>query len=260
MNIPTTASTAPSAIVAQPSQPALLKCPPEVRNMIYSLLIKNPNPIKIRSPRKKHIKRDSTAINFGHLLLINKQIRTEASSLYYSANTFVIGNGRWGSTTHTNIHALKAFTSRVPARNLSQITKLHVEVHLRSLWVGYSYRGPPWVLGDVNDASALQTISRALVRHFKRLEELQYHLIPTSGQWVHDDHQLHRLNWEEGIHELTKMVRTVLKHKSLEKNLKEVHGLGDEGKVYLQAAFDIVLKANPEFGKILRQTVKSLSR
>ena len=93
------------------------------------------------------------------------------------------------------------------------------------------------------------------MKHFKGLEELQYHLVPTSGEWG-----LHRLNWEEGTHELTKMVRTVLKHKSLEKNLKEVHGLGDEGKVYLQAAFDMVLNANPEFGKILRRTVKSLCR
>jgi hypothetical protein len=92
------------------------RLPPEIRNSIYELLLVNEHPIPITSPRKKHaVKKEPPKTNFARLLRVNKQLNAEAKTVFYSLNSFVVGNGPFGLTTEENLHALRAFITRVPA-------------------------------------------------------------------------------------------------------------------------------------------------
>jgi len=221
--------------------------------MIYSLLIQHPTPIKIRSPRKKRGMQKSLGITKYGIFRVNKQIRHEASTMFYATNTFIIGNGSWGSTWDTNPHGLKAFISRVPY--ISQITKVQLEIHSRRAFTvptlhRHTFPPPPHVLGDTNDALALHSINRALLQHFTRLERIEYQIHPT-GPYLQDVGQYRKLSRGEATDELARMLRTLLKHK----NLKEVHTFNDAW-VDMQAAVDKVLETNPEAGQILKRPVQ----
>ncbi|CZR66633.1 uncharacterized protein PAC_16534 [Phialocephala subalpina] len=76
-----------------------LKLPSELRNLIYELVVVEYNGyIWITSlSRKKGSKK-----NVRSILEVNKQIRQEIIPLFYSLNTFVVGNGRFGSTRVDN--------------------------------------------------------------------------------------------------------------------------------------------------------------
>lgn len=149
-----------------------LSLPPEIRNTIYELLLIKDEPIYICSPLRKHaVNRELTSTSFSMLLRLNKQINAEASTIFYSKNEFVLGNGAWGSTSLPNAHGLKAFLDRVPNKYLACITEVTVEVHCRQYhrsvvatrfyWVP-SRHGTVHELGTSNDAANLHFISRAL--------------------------------------------------------------------------------------------------
>jgi len=107
--------------------------PVEIRLMIYSLVVINRDcPILIDSPKRTtpH-KKEIYSRNLANLLGINKQINEEVTSVFYSKNIWVVGNGIWGSKTMTNEQALRAFISRVPRHNLAQIKNI---VCSRPLW------------------------------------------------------------------------------------------------------------------------------
>ena len=61
---------------------------------------------------------------------VNKQINQEAKALFYSRNTFIIGNGYWGSTTYPNVQALKEFIKRVPKDCLALIRNVALYTYL----------------------------------------------------------------------------------------------------------------------------------
>jgi hypothetical protein len=106
--------------------------PPEVRNMIYSLFVIDDKPLPIQSPRRRNvINKELTNKNFGRLLCVNKQFNAEASAMFYSKNTWVVGNGAYGLTIQTNEHGLKMFNSRVSAQNKACIKKIIMEIHCR---------------------------------------------------------------------------------------------------------------------------------
>lgn len=75
----------------QPSNSLLLKIPMEVRYMIFEYLVPRGKAINIRGLRTPN------SSDFGALCLVNKQIYSEASHLFYTNNHFVIGNGPFGS-------------------------------------------------------------------------------------------------------------------------------------------------------------------
>ena len=110
------------------------------------------------------------------LLRLNKQINAEASTIFYSKNKFVLGNGAWGSTSLPNVHGLKAFLGRVPNKYLAHITEVTVEVHCRKYYRSEVRNGFYWApahhdtvheLGTLNDAANLHFVSRALGKLFK---------------------------------------------------------------------------------------------
>jgi hypothetical protein len=84
-----------------------LSLPREVRDMIYYLILarERSNPIVIRSPRRRSaIQKDRPAKPVGGILGVNRQIHHEARTVFYSANTFMVGSGPYGSTRDTNLH------------------------------------------------------------------------------------------------------------------------------------------------------------
>jgi hypothetical protein len=89
------------------------RLPPEIRNEVYKLLFVSRLGVVIRSPLNPR-KRRPPQLDFTRLLLVNKQINAEAKTMFYSLNTFIIGNLDWVSTEKANLHGLKAFTSHVP--------------------------------------------------------------------------------------------------------------------------------------------------
>ena len=225
--------------------------PPEIRNQIYALLLISAKPIQIRSPRKRRIGRKIGSSNFGRLLCVNKRIYEEASTIFYSMNTFVVGNGSWGSTTFTNVHALKAFIKSVPASHISRITKVIMEIHMRisTAWP------EPYIFGTRNEASSLHSISRALVRHFTGLEFLCYQF-DGSGPVIFQNEFIHaKLSDDQAINELHKVLSTLLKHGTLKRISQQ--RTWDGKCVDIQSAVKEILLTDPKFDKIieLKETV-----
>lgn len=77
----------------QSKNSSLLNVSPEVRLMIFDYLVPRGKTINIRSGLRPYY----TSRGFGTLRLVNKQIYSEASRLFYTLNHFVIGNGSFKS-------------------------------------------------------------------------------------------------------------------------------------------------------------------
>jgi predicted ATPase len=100
--------------------------------MVYDLCLTKRHAIPIYSPRRKGaLNKEFTSKDLAALLRVNKKFNVEASESFYSKNTWVIGNGVWGSTTQTNLHALQKFYQRVPASNRMHIKDVIIEIHSR---------------------------------------------------------------------------------------------------------------------------------
>lgn len=79
-----------------------LDLPPEIRNHIYDIALVKDHPISITSIRNRR-KNEPPSTDFGRLLRVNKQINSEAKTVFYSLNTFAVGNGWWGSRKEENL-------------------------------------------------------------------------------------------------------------------------------------------------------------
>jgi len=152
------------------------RLPPEIRNEVYKLLFVARSYVQICSPVHRR-KRRPPQLDFTRLLLVNKQINAEAKTIFYSLNTFVIGNQDWAARHMPNLHALKAFISRVPKPCISIIAKIIIDMR------AFRPLGRVWVLGPVgwtmtpqtyrvndDDVVQLQSLSRCVVKHFTGIE------------------------------------------------------------------------------------------
>jgi len=148
------------------------RLPPEIRNAVYELLIVN-RKIAIASPRNRR-KKVPPRTNFGCLLRVNKQIHAEAKTIFYARNTFILGNGRWGSREEANLHALQAFTSRVPKDCIALITKIEINIYFQlkrySTWA--SVTDPLEFFMHNQDALELQSVARAVLKYFTGVESI----------------------------------------------------------------------------------------
>jgi hypothetical protein len=150
--------------------------PPEIRNEIYKLLFVSSTHIRICSPRDRR-RRCPPRLDFTRLLLVNRQINTEAKTIFYSLNTFVIGNRDWGSRQQVNLHALKAFISRVPKACISIISRLEIEMRfytrLPTTWTGgpnFWTAAPAVFQMHKGNTEQLQSLARCVVKHFTGVE------------------------------------------------------------------------------------------
>ncbi|KAE9366901.1 hypothetical protein N431DRAFT_487371 [Stipitochalara longipes BDJ] len=150
-----------------------------IRNEVYKLLFVSNINLRICSPLHRR-KRQPPQLDFTRLLLVNKQINAEAKTIFYSLNTFIIGNRDWASREQPNIHALKAFISRVPKACISIIAKITIEMRF------YRQLGRTWVIGPIGwmmspptyqvngeDVVQLQSLARSVVKHFTGVEFIE---------------------------------------------------------------------------------------
>ncbi|CZR66630.1 uncharacterized protein PAC_16531 [Phialocephala subalpina] len=212
-----------------------LDLPPETRNQIYEVVLVNDHPISITSVRNKRKKNDPSRLSpFGRLLRVNKQINSEAKSVFYSLNTFVVGNGWWGSRKEENLQALKAFIARVPKDCIARIKHILIVLFLKvSSW---DLRWSPVAIPvecmvDKNHTADLKDVGRAISKHFVgiervtvRAETVDQNIMPTLHKLPDD-----RIGFITGdVENLAKIVRGLLDALAL-RGLKEVHWMQSEG-------------------------------
>jgi len=100
----------PAKAPAPGTGPGLLDLPAEIRNHIYTLALAQDHPVLISTYGRS---------NRASLLRVNRQIRSEASQIYYSINTFratiddamIRGPIRWSNgMSATSVKAIQSFT------------------------------------------------------------------------------------------------------------------------------------------------------
>lgn len=141
---------------------------PETRNEIYKLVLADDRPVKITSPHRR--KRRSKSNNFLALTLLNKALGKDAKATFYSINTFVFGNGRYGSTVQANLHGLKCFIQRVPKECLPLIRKIKLHLFFTEL----PDSRDPNSNYEMNhlDIKELKAITRAIFKHLKGVQDV----------------------------------------------------------------------------------------
>lgn len=145
----------------------------EIRLMIYEMILEGGFTVKITSPKGKFESKEtkvSCTTDRRALLLANKQTSAEVASVFYRINSFLIGNGSFGSRSQANLHGLWSFISRIPSEHISYITTVTVDFYTfprQNYWLFYSYT----VWGE-----DLKSLVRALRRHFKGLLHLDIYI------------------------------------------------------------------------------------
>jgi hypothetical protein len=147
----------------------LLDLPPELRNIIYDLLVFQERPVAIATPRRKNaVKKTQQESHFAAILSVNKQTNKEAKTIFFSQNTFLIGNGWWGSTMRANVQALKEFIKRVPKECIALIREIELDIYFKRIDVGSGL----FYHIHSEELKQLEIICRALTKHFIGLEEV----------------------------------------------------------------------------------------
>jgi hypothetical protein len=143
--------------------------------MVFSHLLIQSKAIKIRSPSK----RGKHRVRSEPLFRVNKEMYECASYYFFSQNSFIIGNGSYGSSSVPNIHGLRAFFRRVPARHVRFIAKLEMTIYLREF--NMIFNQPNWnvnntyLIGSKEDVQTFRSLFGSLERHFPDLRSLQIH-------------------------------------------------------------------------------------
>ncbi|RDW58084.1 hypothetical protein BP6252_13495 [Coleophoma cylindrospora] len=154
--------------------------------MIYTLLLVNEGSIPICSPSYKRRKTrlsqrvyfnargccsriEEAEPNHGAILRVNKQVHREASRLFYSHNSFLVGTGRWGCSAQVNVHGLKSMIKRVPTEFLACVKHLQVILYIRIL---PKEGGKGYSLGTLTDAGYVHTICETITRNLTGLVTL----------------------------------------------------------------------------------------
>jgi hypothetical protein len=126
--------------------PSLLTLPPEIRDLIYRLLLTQKYPVSVHSPQRrsslKNARKPKTSLptqnqrpqeHLDAILRVNKHIHEKTAPIFYSTNRFVVGIGHYGSTESANLNGLKCFMARVPLRYISLIKRVVLVIHMTPL-------------------------------------------------------------------------------------------------------------------------------
>jgi len=153
--------------------------PAELRNRIWAMVLNmnDEKAIPIVSPKKRGVKPrlKLRSENLGSLLLVNKQVYQEATSIFYKTNEFIVGNANYGSIEFPNFHALTAFMKRAQKVDIASITKLSLRIELGStLWSSkpdYNWN-PALKQADVTLVREFMAVSRAIAKHFTGVKSI----------------------------------------------------------------------------------------
>jgi hypothetical protein len=239
----------------QPSSPSFMTLPPECRDMIYHPLLVQEVPIRIASPRSRTLRDLMFSSARASILYVNRQIHAEAIRLFYSANTFVVGNGPVDSTQHENEQGLISFVNHVPSHLVTSITKITLVIHLRpSEFISILFpalraaiRSPRreaipthYGLGTPGDAADVWHISQLIVKHFKSVKSV-------GIDWVYAEkspERAHILSRAATVAGLANAIRLLMKLPQA----REIH-FWDEKNLDLRKILDRVLKEELETGR-----------
>jgi hypothetical protein len=152
----------------------LTTIPLEVRVMIFKLVLTARFPFLVtrRKNRKSRSKLNPAPLHA--LLLVNKQLYTEACPFIYKLNTFTLGNNQlnWGSRRYPNMYGLKQFTSGLSAARIASITSVEIRLYLdNEMW--YKVDPAGMSLKHANPLSNLLVLVRTLVKHFTGLRSVK---------------------------------------------------------------------------------------
>ncbi|KAL2061178.1 hypothetical protein VTL71DRAFT_7451 [Oculimacula yallundae] len=145
-------------------------CPAEVRNMIYKLLIISRKSIQIASPSSRPYHLNFHRRNFACIMLTDKETYAEVRGLYYTLNTFAVGNNVWHSSQLTNLHGLHEFMKFAPKIYLSQIT--NIEINVCANLEFHRTRKERFFDHDEVDGKNLMSVCRILLKHFRGLKHI----------------------------------------------------------------------------------------
>ncbi|PVH81364.1 hypothetical protein DL98DRAFT_571228 [Cadophora sp. DSE1049] len=147
------------------------KLPPEMRNMVYKLVLISKRSIQISSPLGK--RRRGAASNFASLLLANKATYEEARGIYYLYNTFAVGNNAWGISYLSNLHGLRAFMRVADRVYLAHIN--HIEINVcadKYLYVDPAMDKFQFYNFESDKGNELRSICLLLLEHFRGLKTI----------------------------------------------------------------------------------------
>ncbi|KAH8590522.1 hypothetical protein B0O99DRAFT_691531 [Bisporella sp. PMI_857] len=156
--------------------PTLFKhLPPEVRNMIYALLLFDPLPVPISSRSTWRLAERHQI--FHHLSLLSTlftnhaSLTAEAHEYLYSQNTFWVGTGTNSLSNGPNIKGLVNFCQNVEGRYLKCVRKLDVTMYLRLKM----YEQGVWEEGlqDLKDVGTISLLSDLLIQYFTGVKRLK---------------------------------------------------------------------------------------
>ncbi|KAG4433282.1 hypothetical protein IFR05_011227 [Cadophora sp. M221] len=144
------------------------KCPAEIRNMIYKLLLVSNRTLQIIS--LLGARRRGSGKNFAAIMLTDKATYQEARGWYYTLNTFAIGNNYWGSRYLANLHGFQQFMKVAPKPFLGMIRHIEINVcadkYLRNDGAEYFFNHAE------REGEMLMSICRILVQHFRGLRTI----------------------------------------------------------------------------------------
>jgi hypothetical protein len=206
--------------VTSPAGTNFFSLPAELRNMIFSHLLIRPHAIQICSPSKHGMRGRKYRVNRSEPLFgVNKEMHEGASYYFFSQNTFMLGNGMYGSSSVPNLHGLRAFFRRVPARHVRYITKLKMTIHLRKIRVVSSLfnraRNITYLLGNKEDVRTFRSLFNSLSVHFPDLQSLQIQC--EEGEWLHHAYGYNPEPYPvDPSREMAKALRAIFKCKHLE--------------------------------------------
>ncbi|KAL5327914.1 hypothetical protein ACEPPN_005620 [Leptodophora sp. 'Broadleaf-Isolate-01'] len=144
------------------------KCPAEIRNMIYKLLLVSDHTIQITSPLGA--RRRGSGKNFAAIMLTNKATHQEAQGWYYTLNTFAVGNNYWGSRYLANLHGLQQFMRIAPKPYLAMIR--HIEMNVCAEKYPTTDGTEYYFFHTAREGEILMSICRTLLQHFRGLRTI----------------------------------------------------------------------------------------
>jgi hypothetical protein len=109
----------------------LMALPAEIRRKVYRHLIVSTEPILIRKPRARTFKELAFSSARSSILYVNKQIHCEAIRVFFTYNTFAVGNG--ADEGEASLAGLRAFVKYMPAELIALISRLQFNVYLRKI-------------------------------------------------------------------------------------------------------------------------------
>ncbi|KAG9236461.1 hypothetical protein BJ875DRAFT_439419 [Amylocarpus encephaloides] len=191
--------------------------PPEIRRMIYNLVIPTGTTIATTSCRRQHRcslscnRHEMTRIvpnivslgSFPTLSLVCQQIRRKVLPLFY-LNRFLVANGQTGCPRQSNIQAIRNFTKFTAPQTLAMIKNVIFHLHFR------------WSRGELEqgelqaEMKTVHQISRLLSKFLIGLEAfgVEFHSLHRVTEFsIHPDVSIrNEFNW--GI---KKMMQIILK-------------------------------------------------